>query len=190
MKDSKLIKIPNKRYWDEKNEVFINIEETTLILNHSLLSVSVWESKWKKLFIETFEASTHNEDFFMMFVDYVKIMTVSLEGCKDIYNYMDEKLVTDILTYINDPMTATKIYDMAPKTGHKQPLSSEYIYGLMVCLSIPFECQEWHFNRLLTLINVTQMLQDPNKKKMTRRQTAEMYAKINQQRLAKAKKGV
>lgn len=143
-------------YWDEKNEEFINTDCGEIHLEHSLVSISKWESKWKKSFINS-DKQIGDELY-----DYIRCMTkepISL----DLIKSMDADVIQQIIEYINDPMSATTIKTNGTKRSNREVITSELIYYWMIALNIPFECQEWHLNRLLKLIEVCNLKNDPKK---------------------------
>lgn len=145
------ITIPKSRLWDAKEEAFINIKEQTLSLEHSLVSISKWEAKWHKPFISD-EKKTQEQT-----LDYIKYMTLTQHVDNNVYNALTKENFEEITAYIENKMTATWFSE--PKNtpqvpGKKEIITSELIYYWMIALEIPFECQKWHLNRLLTLIKV------------------------------------
>lgn len=172
--------------WDESKEEFVKIPPiATLQLEHSLISISKWESKWHKPFLQTADSLSNEE-----ILDYIKCMTVSPGNVKDeVYDKLTSQNVNDIISYIQNPMTATWFSEENKPKRSKETITSELIYYWMVALQIPFECQKWHINRLLTLIRVCNAKNDesmPNKKnKMSKRELMSRNAALNAQRKAK-----
>ena len=167
------ITIPPVEKWDELRNEFVQTKGQTLQLEHSLVSLSKWESKWKKIFLSNQE-KTYEET-----LDYVKCMTLTQNVDPDVYNNLTKENIDAINAYIDDKMTAT--YFPNEKRGAKSSnelVSSELIYYWMIALNIPFECQKWHLNRLLTLIKVCNIKNQPPKK-MSKRDTLRNYAAIN-----------
>lgn len=166
------IVIPETEYWDESKNEFITVKECTLQLEHSLLSLSKWESKWCKLFLskqdKTFEET----------IDYIKCMTVNQNVDPNVYSRLTKDHVDQINEYIAAPMTATTISDTAKGRGSGEQVSSELIYYWMISLNIPFECQKWHLNRLLTLVKVCNVKNEPPKK-MGKKALASRNASLN-----------
>ena len=157
------IEIPETELWDEGKEEFITIKKKTLALEHSLVSLSKWESKWCKPFISK-ETKTHEET-----IDYIKCMTLTQNVDSNIYNYLTKENINDINKYIDAPMTATWFSERKGKSGNGgKQVTAELIYYWMIALNIPFECQKWHLNRLLTLIRVCNEENQPTKKMSTR----------------------
>lgn len=157
--------------WDEEKQEFISPKEITLQLEHSLVSISKWESKWCKSFIHTKEKTDEE------IIDYVKCMTLNKSVDPDVYNHLTSFNVRQIEKYIEAPMTATHISEDKKSKGSREIVTSELIYYWMIALNIPIaECQKWHLNRLLTLIRVCNVKNQPpkkmNKKDIMRRNAA------------------
>lgn len=158
------IPAPTTEDWDEVNEEFIYHtvgKDITICLEHSLVSISKWESKWCKSFLSSVGSSNIDEEEFL---DYIKCMTLTKNVPDDIYTRLTIENIDKIYKYINAPMTATKFGKDIEKTSSKKIITSERIYSWMISLSIPFECQKWHINRLLTLIRVCELQNSPPKK--------------------------
>lgn len=168
------------------NEEFIDpIPETKLQLEHSLISLKKWESKWHKPFLEK-DDKTMNE-----ICDYIRCMTINQVADKRVYNFMPVKYIKQVINYINDPMTATTISEGGlPKTSGPakkfQTITNEIIYYWMISLNIPMECQKWHLNQLLTLIKVVNIKNGP-KRKMNRKEEMRQRTALNEARKAKYK---
>ena len=157
------ITIPAQELWDESKQTFVTTKEQTLQLEHSLVSLSKWESKWCKPFLTKKEKTAEET------LDYIKCMTLTQNVDPDVYNRLTSKNIEDIDRYINAPMTATTFSDdKSRKRGNNKIVTSEVIYYWMVALNIPVEFQKWHINRLLTLIKVCNIENQPPKKRSTR----------------------
>lgn len=166
------ITIPSVELWDEENQVFITSKEYTLQLEHSLVSISKWESKWNKVFLSK-EDKTYEET-----IDYIKCMTITQNIPDEAYRYITENNIKQIEEYISAPMTATW-FSKEKTTGiPREKVTSELIYYWMISLNIPFECQKWHLNRLLTLIRVCNVKNTPPKK-MSKRSLMQRNAALN-----------
>lgn len=152
------ITVPSKEFFDERTEEFINIPEQTLQLEHSLVSVSKWESKWKKPFLEK-KDRTREET-----LDYIRCMTLTQNVDPLVYRCLSEQNFKEIADYISDPMTATWFSDNGPKKQSREVVTSELIYYWMITAGIPFECQKWPLGRLLTLIKICGIKSKPEKK--------------------------
>lgn len=145
--------IPSGEYWDSSNEEFFDIKKDVVLqLEHSLVSISKWESKFEKPFLNA-------KDFtYAELLYYVKCMTISQNVNNEIYRALTQRHILQIKDYMNSSMTATTFskHTNEQNAGRpsKQIITSELIYYWMFSLQIPKECEKWHLNRLLTLIRV------------------------------------
>lgn len=172
------IQIPSRECWDEKTNSFITVKGQTLTLEHSLVSISKWESKWEKPFISD-KPKTNEET-----VDYIRCMTMTQNVDPNVYANIDAQIIKQVNDYISAPMTATWFGKREQaKTGGKGNgiVTAEKIYYWMIALQIPFECQKWHLNRLLTLIKVCEAENEPNKK-MSKKALASRNKALNSAR--------
>lgn len=141
--------IPEKELFDESDGSFLMLPETELHLEHSLISLSKWESKWKKPFLSE-EDHTKEE-----ITSYIYFMSIDRNPDMKVIEHIDYDQYKEILEYIGDSHTATKIYDRRPQRGGKKEIyTSEVLYYLMIYYGIPWAAEKWHLNRLLTLIRV------------------------------------
>ena len=153
------ITIPASDYFNEKTQEFFTLKEQTLQLEHSLVSLSKWESKWCKAFLSNKDITLEET------LDYIKCMTITQNIDPEVYNRLSRSNIEEINKYIEAPMTATTFYEDPQQKGrHKETVTSELIYYWMISLNIPMECQKWHLNRLLTLIRVCNVKNTPPKK--------------------------
>lgn len=169
------ITIPATEQWDEAKEQFVSTKEQTLQLEHSLVSLSKWESKWCKSFLYT------KEKTFEETLDYIKCMTITPNVAPEVYDCLTKENIQAINDYIGAPMTATYFHEDRTGRGSREQVTSELIYYWMIALNIPFECQKWHLNRLLTLIRVCNIKNQPPKK-MSRRAIMSRNAALNASR--------
>lgn len=144
--------------FDDETQTFIPVKSHTLRLEHSLVSLSKWESKWHKPFLTNKEKTTEET------LDYVRCMNMTQNTDPMIYNVLSKDDIQKIVDYIDDPMTATIVPDIKSGPNSREQVTSELIYYWMVTLKIPFECEKWHLNRLLTLIRVCSFKNQPPKK--------------------------
>lgn len=153
------ITIPAAELWDERKNEFVQIKGQTLQLEHSLVSISKWESKWHKSFL------SKTEKTFEETIDYIKCMTLTQNVNPDIYNYLTLDNINAVNAYMNDSMTATTFAEDPHGKKNREIITSELIYYWMIALNIPMECQKWHLSRLLTLIQVCSIKNAPPKKR-------------------------
>lgn len=144
--------------FDDIKGEFIRLGTSFLDLEHSLISISKWESKWNKAFLGK-EAKTDDE-----IIDYIRCMTISKNVDNRVYDLLKKHHVLQITEYINAPMTATKFNDSRKQAGKSEVMTSELIYYYMISLQIPAEFQKWHLSRLITLIRVFDIKNNPGKK--------------------------
>lgn len=170
--------IPEKEIWDEKNQRFLYTKDFTIALEHSLVSISKWESKWKIPFLNDKNKTAEQ------LLDYIKCMTITQNVPEEAYYGLGNKEIEKINEYINDPMTATNIYTFDKQRGRKEVITSELIYYWMISFNIPFECQKWHINKLLSLIKVCSVKNSPPRK-MGRNEILERNRILNEQRKLK-----
>lgn len=168
------ITIPYAELYDSGSRRIIKVPEQTLKLEHSLVSLSKWESKWHKPFLSK-EQKTYEE-----IVDYVKCMTLTQNVNPHVYLALTNDNMQRINEYLNDPMTATTFSKDGAKPS-RDIITSEVIYQWMISLNVPFECQKWHLNRLFTLLKICGIKSQPPKK-MSKRETASRNAALNQAR--------
>ena len=169
------ITVPASEQFDETRHEFIVTKEQTLQLEHSLVSLSKWESKWCKSFFSK-QPKTYEET-----VDYIKCMTITKNVDPLVYNNLTRKNVEEINAYIEAPMTATYFAEDRNGKANRETITSELIYYWMIALNIPFECQKWHLNRLLTLVRVCNIKNQPPKK-MSKRDIMSRNAALNASR--------
>ena len=174
------LKIPKAEFFDEKKQKFIRIEAQTLQLEHSLVSISKWESKWKKPFLSRKEMTIEET------VDYIRCMTITQNVNPLAYDLLTQEHIRQVMAYIDDPMTATTIKERQGKGRVSGKVTtSEEIYYYMTAYQIPFDpCQKWHFNRLMMLIRICDEKNSP-KKKMSQSQIAAQNRSLNAARKAK-----
>lgn len=158
--------------WNEGSEEFVSGKEQILTLEHSLVSLSKWESKWNKPFL------SRNEKTYEETIDYIRCMTLTQNVDPNVYACLSPENVRDVNTYISLPMTATTFYEDKNTKTNRETVTAELIYYWMISMNIPFECQKWHLNRLLTLIRVCSIKSQPAKK-MSRREILSRNAALN-----------
>ena len=173
------IRIDGKEFWNQEKEEFVNTKGITLRLEHSLISISKWEAKYKRPFLSD-GPKTLQETY-----DYIAFMSLDRNVSMTELEGITEEDYKKILDYIHDPMTATKISNNAKnKPNSNHVLTSEEIYYDMTALNIPFECEKWHLNRLLTLIKIASIKNEPPKK-MSKGEIYRQNAELNRARRAK-----
>lgn len=171
------ITIAPTEQFDENKSEFIYSKEQILQLEHSLVSVSKWESKWHKPFLGS-NNKTNEET-----IDYIRCMTLTQNVDPEVYMHLDSKSLQKITEYINDSMTATWFSDdkNSKKGPNREIITSELIYYWMIELNIPVEFQKWHLNRLITLVKVCNIKKSPPKK-MSKKEIMNRNRSLNESR--------
>lgn len=161
--------------WDEVNEEFVykTVEkEQVLHLEHSLIALSKWESKWHKPFLTDKELTIDET------IDYIKCMTLDKNVNLEVYNRLTQSNIVEIWEYMNDSMTATTFNNVSGNKNNGEQTTSELIYYWMIANNIPVEFEKWHIKRLLTLIRVCGLKNAPPKK-MSREAILRQNAELN-----------
>lgn len=166
------ITIPATEVFDESKGEFVSIKEHVLQLEHSLISISKWESKWCKPFLSKQDKTTEEV------IDYIKCMTLNKNVSDDVYSCLTKANISAINEYISAPMTATTFSGTDRGKKNNEQITSELIYYWMIALQIPDRYDKWHINRLLTLIRICNIKNQPPKK-MSKRDIISRNAAIN-----------
>lgn len=166
--------IPQMESFNEEDNTFVYDEEVIIQLEHSLVAISKWESKWRKPFLSDTNKTIEE------LTDYIKCMTITENVAQEVYARLTSDNIRSIDDYIESPMTATTFSNEQP-SKNKSIITSELIYYWMIAYTIPFECQHWHLNRLLTLIKVCNA-KNEQPKKMSKAEIAERNRQLNRER--------
>lgn len=173
------ITIKSGEFFDEVTQEFRYTKETTFQLEHSLLSISKWEKKWHVQFIGN-EKLTQE-----MIMDYIKCMCINPNQNTDLLDLMSQEQFQQIRDYIADSQSATgKLKDVQSEKKTNDPPTSEFIYSWMIELKIPMEAEKWHLNRLLKLIHILALDNQPEKH-MSQAQINAHHRAVNAARRAK-----
>jgi hypothetical protein len=167
--------IPGVEMFDEKAQEFVTVGDFSLDLEHSLVSLSKWEAIYEKPFLG--QSDKTPEEVF----DYVKVMTVTPNVPDEVFLNLSEENVNIINKYIDSKMTATWFNEPPGAPKSRDVITAELIYWWMIEFKIPFECENWHLNRLFTLIRVCNIKQ-AKPKKMSRSEIASRNRELNAQR--------
>ena len=171
-----VVHVPESERFDEATNEFIYVKETNIQLEHSLVSLSKWESRWHKPFFHPTMKKSNEET-----LDYIRCMTITQNVDPNVYKAVDDSIVRKVNDYIKDPMTATWFSNEENKKHQSQIITAERIYYWMIALQIPPEYRKWHLNQLITLIRVCEAENRP-KKKIPSAETLAQYKAINAKR--------
>lgn len=151
--------IPSGEYWDESKQEFLYFQkDQQLTLEHSLVSISKWESKWNVPWIGRKKSNPES-------VDYIRCMTLTQNVDPDVYRRITSSHIKKVNEYCSAPMTATTFTIRDKGRPSREIITAELIYYWMILYGIPFDpCQKWHLNRLLTLIRVCNIKSQTDKK--------------------------
>lgn len=162
--------------YDEANGEFITTKETTLVLEHSLVAISKWESKHHKPWIGHDHSSEE-------VIDYIKDMTITQNVDPNVYKVLPASVIKEIADYIADPMTASTVTDNRSNRPSREEITSELIYYWMIANNIPDRFEKWHLNRLIMLIRICGAKNNP--KKMSNSEIMAQNRALNKARRAK-----
>lgn len=171
------ITVKETEFYNEASNEFIKVPSTELQLEHSLLSLSKWESKWNKPFL------SKDDRTFEETLDYIRCMTINKNVNPIVYTALSNENVQAVIDYIKAPATATWFSEDKEARPSREVITSELIYYWMIALNIPFECEKWHLNRLMTLVRVCNV-KNAAPKKQSPKSNANRRSALNAQRRA------
>lgn len=169
--------IEGTEFYDETTNTFSTVGDTTLEFEHSLVSLSKWESIFEKPFLSPGE-KTSNEIF-----SYIEAMVITQDYDPASIRRLTQEKLNQINQYIESKQSATTFGIMPETTGRGETITSELVYYWLVAFNIPFECQYWHLNRLFALIRICN-IKNSKPKKMSRAEMAQRNRDLNAQRRA------
>lgn len=175
--------LPKVENWDSKKQEFVYDQEVTLELEHSLVTLSKWESKWEKPFLGPEIKSTEET------IDYIRCMTLTPDVPPETYHRLSSTHFTQVNSYIDSKMSATWFNEAAgagKASRSREIITAEIIYYWLDEFKINWEAQHWHLNRLFTLVKVHNQKNVPEKK-MSRRDMLSERNRLNAQRKTEMK---
>lgn len=172
--------IPASEVYDERISEFVRTEETVLRLEHSLASLSKWESEWEKPFMSKEEKTTEET------LGYIRAMSLDANTPPEVFHSLSNEHLKQINEYIEAKMSATWFNEKPQANRSREIITAEVIYYWMISMNIPLECENWHLNRLFTLIKVINQKNAPAKK-MSKSELIARNRELNAERKAKLK---
>lgn len=177
--------LEKKEMWDEVNEEFVYVgpnEPTDINLEHSLVSISKWEAKYHKPYLDTKDKTPEET------LDYISMMVIGKSVDPKIFYALSGEQIKEIADYIENPMTATVIKDEKKDNSKGEEFTtSELIYYWMTAMNIPFECQYWHINRLITLVRICAIKNNPDKNKKKKLTSSDLAVRRAEMQARRAK---
>jgi hypothetical protein len=167
--------IAGEESFNEEDQTFSTIDDVIIDLEHSLLSLSKWESIYQKPFLSP-EPKTAEEIF-----SYIQAMVITPNVDLDVLYRCTEEDVAKIQQYIDSKQSATTFGIMPERRTQEEIITSELIYYWMVAFNIPFECETWHLNRLFSLIRICNIKNSPPQK-ISKIELARRNRELNAQR--------
>lgn len=168
--------IEDTEYFNDETEQFHTVKGCVLDLEHSLLSLSKWESNYQKPFLSALEKKTPEEIY-----GYLKAMVVTPGVDPDVLDQCPPEMIEKIQQYIDSSQSATTFGEMPTRRGPSEVITSELIYYWMVSFNIPFEVETWHLNRLFSLIRICNV-KNQKPRKMSKHEMAQRNREINNRR--------
>lgn len=173
-----IITVPESELFNEETQEFILLPKVVLELEHSLISLSKWESKFEKPFL-TSEKKTSRELY-----SYIECMILTPNFPPGVIGRFTPEILDEVNDYIESKQSATTFGDLPERKTRGEIITSELIYYWMVAFKIPFECEIWHLNRLFSLIRICNIKNTPPKK-LSRAEIAQRNRALNEQRRQK-----
>ena len=170
--------VPGNDFFDDSIQEFVTVGDLVVELEHSLVSLSKWESIYEKPFLAPGEKSSEE------ILGYIKTMLINPEIPSDVFSRLSEDNLSKINEYIDAKMTATWFSEQRGQLKSQEIITSELIYYWMITFQIPIMCENWHLNRLFTLIRICN-IKNAAPKKMSRSETAARNRELNAQNRAR-----
>jgi hypothetical protein len=176
------ITVLGEEHWDQENEKFVYPDSFKLELEHSLVSLSKWESKWEVPFLGEKPKTTE------MVLDYIECMILTPDPPADWISKLSKENIEEITAYFDSKQSATWFNDHHPEPKTGETITSELVYYWLDICDIDWQAQYWHLNRLLTLVKIHTVKQ-AKPKPMSRSEMLRRRRALNKQRLKEMEEG-
>lgn len=156
---------------------FVPAKTKVVRMEHSLISISKWEAKYKRSYIDDGPKNNREE-----ILDYYRCMCID-KNDEGLISNIDQTNANEIARYLDDPHSATRFLNNGRHGGRSnEGITSELIYYWMTDYGIPFECEKWFLQRLLNLIRICQEKENTSSKKQSARERAIFDKSLNESR--------
>jgi hypothetical protein len=172
------ITLQGEEFYNEVTEEFSTVGDVVLELEHSLISLSKWESKFEKPFLSPKDKTAEE------ILGYVEAMIMTPDLPTDVFARFTQEHISKVNAYVDSKQSATTFAEIAKPKGRSEVVTSELIYFWMTTFHIPFECENWHLNRLFALIRICN-IKNSKPTKMSRSEIAQRNRQVNAERKAK-----
>jgi hypothetical protein len=175
------LNVEGDEFFDSEKQMFFYTKPSLINLEHSLISVAKWEAHWKKPYLPSWSAPGMQGP--VEELDYIRCMIIG-KFEEHIPALIQQNHLAEVRAYMLDSHTASVSHRIGKSETSKKTVTSELIYFWMIKFGIPFECEKWHFNRLLSLIDVCNLKEAElsGKNKMSAQESAEWRNQLNKKR--------
>lgn len=171
------ITVLGEEHFNEETQEFSTEGDFVLELEHSLVALSKWESIYEKPFLDAGIKTTEEV------LGYIKAMVLTLNVPPEVFSKLSKENYEQINTYIDSKRSATWFAETPNAPQSREVITSELVYYWMIALTVPMECENWHLNRLFSLLKICN-IKNGKPKKMSKSELAQRNSSLNAQRKA------
>lgn len=170
------IKIPPLEIFDDELEEFRQFGADEITFEHSLYTIARYEEATHKPYYDT----RSDEDNLFSYMPY---MAIKPPKDPSAFFRIPQDELAKLKSWMEDSHTATWFSKDDDNSPEREIVTAELIYYWMTEYRIPFECERWHINRLMTLIQVCARKKSPPKQK-SQAEIIREHRALNQKRRA------